>query len=303
MEQAVKQGGHGGGIPEQFPPVVDRPVRSQQGGGPLVAAHDQFEEIFGGGMRQPPHAEVINDQQRDGRELRQVRLARAIEGGVGDLLDEGVRLTVHDTVALLDGGVADGLREMALTSTGRAEKKRIFPLLDEARGGEFVDQRAVHLLVEIEIEAVKRAVGITEACLFVPPLEEPILSAHEFVGDEHGDEVRASVKAKFDDTGRDMKRDGGLGLLLGSDREAAVNLLKRLAEYGLFVVPIGEVESWLQHLAVAGHGPAWLMQMFERMGENPSSPDYVRPGTDDVWTFLESVKAWLTDSVRRGMPS
>ena len=56
-------------------------------------------------------------------------------------------------------------------------------------GGELVDERAIHLLVEIEIEAVERAIGIAKARLLVPPLEQPVLSALEFVADERGDEI------------------------------------------------------------------------------------------------------------------
>ena len=46
---------------------------------------------------------------------------------------------------------------------GRAEKQGVLALGDEARGGELVDQRAIHLLVEIEIKGVERAIGIAEA--------------------------------------------------------------------------------------------------------------------------------------------
>jgi hypothetical protein len=52
-----------------------------------------------------------------------------------------------------------------------------------------VNQRAIHLLVEIEIEAVERALGITKARLFVPALEEAVLPAQELVGHEHRDQI------------------------------------------------------------------------------------------------------------------
>ena len=60
-------------------------------------------------------------------------LARAVERGVGELLDERVRLAVDDAVALLDGGAADGLGEVALAGAGRAEEERVLALADEAR--------------------------------------------------------------------------------------------------------------------------------------------------------------------------
>ncbi|MEZ5475122.1 MAG: hypothetical protein R3E72_08975, partial [Steroidobacteraceae bacterium] len=60
-------------------------------------------------------------------------------------------------------------------------------------------------------------------------------------------------------------------LLAEGDREAATNLLERLAEYGLFAVANGELESWLKQLGANGHGPAWLISIFERMGEDPAT--------------------------------
>lgn len=127
---------------------------------------------------------------------------------------------------------------------------------------------------------------------FIPELEQQPLGA-----------LRAAVKQKFDSTGRDMKRDGGVELLSATDREAADNLFDRLGQYGLFVVRRGELESWLPNLSAAGHGPNWLVDVFEKMGEDPESPDYLRPTTGDVWEFVAAIKAWLTDTSRRGIPA
>jgi len=43
VEQAVQHGAHGGGIAEQFAPVLDRAVGGQQRAGPFVAAHDDLQ--------------------------------------------------------------------------------------------------------------------------------------------------------------------------------------------------------------------------------------------------------------------
>ena len=94
----------------------------------LVAAHDQLEQILGGGVRQLAHAEVVDDEQRDGRELGEVVLARAVERRVGELLEQRVRLAVEDAIALLDGGAADGLGQVALAGAGRAEEERVLAL-------------------------------------------------------------------------------------------------------------------------------------------------------------------------------
>jgi hypothetical protein len=115
--------------------------------------------------------------------------------------------------------------------------------------------------------------------------------------------ARASLKKKFDDTGKDMKRDGGIALLDAENREAALELFSQLARYGIFVVPTGEVESWLRALGVPGNRTTWLVAMFETLGADPSAASYVRPSNDDVWSFVETMRQWFDDPLRRGMPS
>ena len=104
--------------------------------------------------------------------------------GLGELFEEGVRFAVDDAVALLDCGAADGLGDVALARTGRAEKQSVFALGDEAGGGELEDECAVDLPVEGEVEAVEGAVGVAESGLLVSPGEEAVLTTLELVGDE-----------------------------------------------------------------------------------------------------------------------
>ena len=78
------------------------------------------------------------------------------EGRLGELLEEGVGFAVDDAVALLDRGAADGLSQMTLARTGRADQQSVLALGDEAGGGELEDEGAVDLLVEGEVEAEQR---------------------------------------------------------------------------------------------------------------------------------------------------
>jgi AAA domain, putative AbiEii toxin, Type IV TA system len=115
--------------------------------------------------------------------------------------------------------------------------------------------------------------------------------------------MRSAVKSAMDGTGLEMKKNGGLAILKPQDREAAENLLSQLAEYGVFVVPGGELESWMKHLGISGHGPSWVIAVFEKMGEDPDSQDYVKPNDDDAWEFLAKVKGWLMNERRKGIPA
>jgi len=115
--------------------------------------------------------------------------------------------------------------------------------------------------------------------------------------------MRSAVKTAMDATGKDMKRDGGVEILEASEKQAAEDLLGQLRQYGIFVVPGGELEAWLKTLGATGHGPAWLIDIFERMGEDPSNASFVRPNTDDVWAFLRDIRNWLVDPTRKGIPA
>ncbi len=147
----------------------------------------------------------------------------------------------------------------------------------------------------VDIDMLKEGGSVWSSFLesaFVPEIDCDSLST-----------VRTAVKQRFDQSGKDMKRKGGIELLSPNDKESAKNLLERLAEYGLFAVPHGELESWLKHLGATGHGPAWLINIFEKMGEDSTKPNYVKPTDDDVWAFLGQVKTWLVNPKRKGIPT
>jgi len=62
------------------------------------------------------------------------------------------------------------------------------------------------------------------------------------------------------------------------------------------------MERWLPHLGVTGHGDDWLVSLFERIGSSADDVNFLGPGTDDVWAFLDRVAAWASDPNRKGIP-
>lgn len=94
---------------------------------------------------------------------------------------------------------------------------------------------------------------------------------------------------------------GGIQRLSGEARTLADTLLAALAEYGVFLVPYGELECWMPELEVGGHGPEWLTQIFYKMGMDPSEPAYQRPTSGGVWRFIQRVAAWIAEPRRKGM--
>ncbi|HEY3803521.1 MAG TPA: SUMF1/EgtB/PvdO family nonheme iron enzyme [Kofleriaceae bacterium] len=72
---------------------------------------------------------------------------------------------------------------------GRSEKQHILAALHEARGRELVDELAIRLLVEVEIEAVERLAVFAEASLLDASAEQTILAAQQLVADERRQEI------------------------------------------------------------------------------------------------------------------
>lgn len=114
--------------------------------------------------------------------------------------------------------------------------------------------------------------------------------------------LRNTVKRKFEELNINMKIQGGISALPSDEREGADNLLNQISDYGLFVVKNGELESWLKELEVNGHGSKWLIDVFEKMGENPDLEGYLKPTDSDVWIFLQNIRDWLLNPNRKGIP-
>ena len=115
-------------------------------------------------------------------------------------------------------------------------------------------------------------------------------------------QTRSLLKNKFGELNKDMKKDGGVNALPHEESEAANNLFNQLEEYGIFTVRIGEVEHWLSNLNVNAHKSVWISQIFEKMGSDPQSPDYVKPDNDDVWEFMNRISKWMKNENRKGIP-
>jgi len=146
----------------------------------------------------------------------------------------------------------------------------------------------------IDVDVVKEGGTVFSRLLdsaFVPGITKQSLAT-----------ARAQIHTAFKATGKDPVTTGGVDILTGSEREAAKEFFSRLAEYGVFVVERGALESWLPNLGASFHKDEWLPKVFEAMGEDPAQPGYVKGTSDDVWEFLDKIARWLRDPSRKGIP-
>jgi len=104
-----------------------------------------------------------------------------------------------------------------------------------------------------------------------------------------------------------LLKSQGLNALPEPQRRSMETLFfNPLALLGIFIVPGGEVESWLAYLLPNGTRPAkqdWLTTVFSILGSDPDSEGYVLPQEGDVWEFMRKIAQWVGDPKRRGMPS
>src|ERR1700689_3117578 len=91
---------------------------------------------------------------------------------------------VHHPVVLLNGGLTDGLGQVALSRAAWAEKQGVFPLANERAGGQIEDQTAIHFGVEIEIKLVEGLMRVAELSLLAPTLEQTIAPPVQLIADQ-----------------------------------------------------------------------------------------------------------------------
>ncbi|PRQ03615.1 hypothetical protein ENSA5_14180 [Enhygromyxa salina] len=107
------------------------------------------------------------------------------------------------------------------------------------------------------------------------------------------DDARDKIKLKHD-----LITD-----LTGDERETFEHLIDVFGQYGVFIVPLGELECWLTPLGLTPNTDKkrkWLEEALERLGWDPDLEGYVKPQAGDVWDFMRRVAAWIADPQRKG---
>lgn len=114
---------------------------------------------------------------------------------------------------------------------------------------------------------------------------------------------KRKIEDAFKELGVDMKKTG-IEALPNPDKESAQILIDTLAKYGIFVVPVGELERWFLQLhnreGRPGKGSEYIPWVFELMS---AEPKLFPVDNEDVWAFVRRIAAWISDPERKGIPA
>ena len=117
-------------------------------------------------------------------------------------------------------------------------------------------------------------------------------------------EQRTAISANLKSVGKDKVKKLGINCLEPNDRGSLLEFIDIAREYGVFFVTVGELESWFADFKITRrrNKPAWLTDVFAKLGSDPSSSNYVNPTEQDIWKFVRSMGEWTADPNAKGIP-
>ena len=65
MQKSIEARASRGGVTQHLTPVLNGTVRRNENGAGLIAAGEDFQQVFGRVRRHAPHAEILDHQQVD----------------------------------------------------------------------------------------------------------------------------------------------------------------------------------------------------------------------------------------------
>ncbi|MDQ0710613.1 hypothetical protein QFZ55_000065 [Streptomyces luteogriseus] len=151
VDQPVQQRLGDDGVGEEGIPVAGRPVAGGDQGSALSLA-DELVEVVGLWCGQLAHREVVEDEQVRADEFTDALVPSAVRVAAGELGEDAAGLGEADACALADGEVAEGLGDVCLSDTDRAEKDDGLAGVEPAQGGQVADLGGGQLREGVEVE-------------------------------------------------------------------------------------------------------------------------------------------------------
>ena len=222
---------------------------------------------------------------------------RLVYQSTWETLHDDFRMDLHFSAVGGTGGIADTCRLYRTLKIPIA----VIADLDMLVDGERI-ARVVEKLVDdasVAAELIQSCSRIAEAVRRLPPtvsagevaVELTAIGAQSMDWDKQEDvEIRRRLRrlASDIDRMRRLKR-GGIAAYSGALRNEMSQLLSRLGEHGLFLVPVGELEEWLSTYDVGvskSDKRAWSnagAQRIQKLGKQ----------SGDVWDFVAKIGRYL----------
>src|SRR5438094_6217406 len=175
-------------LAEELRPLRAIAITGQQDRAAFIPVVDDVVESLGTRGAQRFEPEVVEDEQVRPRVAREPGVTGAVGTTAGEVGEHLVGAHEEDLVATATGFMGQGLGEVALADTGRAEHQDALVARDELAGGEVEDLGLVELGIETEVEALERLGGIERGAAQAQAqlaLGAPL----DFVVQQHGEEV------------------------------------------------------------------------------------------------------------------
>ncbi len=195
-EEAVEDRGGRGDVAQKDAPVLGWPVGGDQRGRRLVAAHEDFQQIFRGGGAQFLHPEVFEDEEVDLRELPHEVASRARRVGLCKVRDKIEGAAHEDAVPRVNGADGDGRRDVRLADPGRSDQQDATVRVHKARTRELDHLGLRDLRIEAPVEVGERFHG-GDPGLLEPARDQAIRPSREFVLDEQREEVERRQRRRL----------------------------------------------------------------------------------------------------------
>jgi hypothetical protein len=221
---------------------------------------------------------------------------RSVYQAVYETLADELRLDIHFTAVGGTGGIADTCRVYRTLKIPIAVIADLDILAESERLGRVVSALSYEPHAATLVAAARE---VAAAIKDLPPTVDPedvksrLAAAAALPTDwsqNHDDSLRSCLQDLTHDLDR-MRRlkRGGVAALPHPLNEQASSLIAALAEIGLFVVPVGELEAWLADRAVG----ASKRSKWSWANEAASKVRQLGPQAGDVWDFMRSVGAYL----------
>lgn len=228
-----------------------------------------------------------------------VRLSYDGRQGLARLLDEGTLSGLMSDPLLRATGILDALfHQSVIVCEGHSDRV----LYEEVNTRLRAVGRGVHdclLLNAGNWQNVRKLVGPMRA-LGIPAaavVDLDVIRKTEFTALMKAagvpDATAHGIRQQAGDIDREVATSGsslksGIGQLPDEIQRAIGDVCRSLAVYGVFLVPVGELEGWLGSLGVTANKSEWTSMVLDRLAATQ-----LTPSDDDVWAFIDQIGRWL----------